>query len=196
MNLNHLLTYLPSNALIFIEKWIEPYPLTLKITKSRLTKLGDYRKINAGKRHQITINGDLNPDAFFFVLTHEIAHMMIYAKYAHHQVNPHGKEWKMIFGQLLLESYSSYPKDLQPYILNHAKSPKASVGADRHIAKFVINEVKDNQEYLEDLDLGTIFKISNKILQKGEKIKLRYVCCEVKTKKKYLVNASALVEKL
>ncbi len=196
MNLNQLQPYLPTNASIYIEKWIETYPLTLKITKSRATKLGDYRKINSGRRHQITINGDLNPEAFFFVLTHEIAHMVVYAKYAHHEVNPHGKEWKNAFRQLLLDSYSIYPENLQPYILNHAKSPKASVGADRGIAKFVINDSKDNQDYLEDLELGAIFRISNKILQKGEKIKLRYICCEVKTQKKYLVNASALVEKL
>lgn len=196
MNLNQLQTYLPDNALEFINKWIEYYPLTLKITKSRATKLGDYRKINAGKRHQITINGDLNPDAFFFVLTHEIAHMMVYAKYTHHEVAPHGKEWKNTFGHLLIDSYLIYPKDLRPYILKHAKSPKASVGADHQIAKFVINDSKDHQDYLEDIDLGAIFKISNKIFKKGEKIKLRYVCCEVKTQKKYLISASALVEKL
>ena len=104
MNLEQLQPYLPKNALVFIEKWINPYPLTLKITRSRQTKLGDYRKLQPQKRHQITVNGDLNPEAFFFVFTHEIAHMMVYAKYNYGQVAPHGKEWKIMFGKLLAES--------------------------------------------------------------------------------------------
>lgn len=196
MKLDQLQPYLPLNALIFIEKWIVNYPLTLKITKNRKTKLGDYRKIKENKRHQITINGDLNPEAFFFVFTHEIAHMIIYAKYKFGEVSPHGKEWKSAFGKLLTESVSIYPKEFQPYILNHAKSPKASVGADSLIAKYLINEATEDQNYLEDISFGTQFILNNKVYIKGEKVKLRYVCCELKTQKKYLINASALVEKL
>lgn len=194
MNLEQLQSYLPLNALIFIEKWIKTYPLTLKITRSRNTKLGDYRKIKLQNRHQITVNGDLNQEAFFFVLTHEIAHMMIYAKYAYGNIAPHGQEWKTIFGKLLIESLEIYSESNRPYIVKHAKSPKASVGADPNIAKFVINDSKEHQHYLEDLSFGTKFMLGQKVFLKGEKIKLRYICCEVTTNKKYLINATALVE--
>ncbi len=196
MKLDQLQPYVPLNALVFIEKWIEKYSLTLKITKNRKTKLGDYRKIKENNRHQITINGDLNQEAFFFVLTHEIAHMMIYHRYNFGDVLPHGKEWKKVFGELLIESSHIYSDHLQEFVLKHAKSPKASVGADSNIAKFLLNEAQYNQDYLVDLPIGHQFLLNNKIFIKGEKIKLRYVCCEIKTKRKYLINASALVEKL
>lgn len=196
MKLDQLQTYLPVNSLFFIEKWIKNYPLTLKITKSRQTKLGDYRKINPQNRHQITVNGDLNPQAFFFVLTHEIAHMMIYAKYQYHEVAPHGKEWKTIFGKLLLESSIIYEENIQPYIIKHAKFPKASVGADTNIVRYLINDADPHQSYLEDLAPGNQFVLNRKVFIKGEKIKLRYICCDIKTNKKYLINATALVEKL
>lgn len=196
MKLDQLQTYLPANSLVYIEKWIMNYPLTLKITKSRQTKLGDYRKIKPQNRHQITINGNLNPQAFFFVLTHEIAHMMIYANYQYHEVAPHGKEWKTVFGNLLIDSVSIYEADLQTHIIKHAKSPKASVGADTNIARYLINDASSNQVYLEDLPLDTQFILNRKIFIKGEKIKLRYICCDIKTNKKYLINATALVEKL
>ena len=196
MNLEQLNPYLPDNALIFIEQWIKNHPLTLKITRNRLTKLGDYRKINVPKRHQITINGDLNTYAFFFVFTHEIAHMITYSHYSHHEILPHGKEWKLIFGKLLVESLSVYPKELQGYILHHAKSPKASVGADSNISKYLINDSKEHEDYLEDLEIGSFFKLGQKIYCKNEKRKLRYICTEIKTHKKYLINATAIVEKL
>lgn len=195
MNLDQLQPYLPANALKFIQEWIKPYPLTLKITRSRETKLGDYRKINQAQRHQITVNGDLNKEAFFFVFTHEIAHMIVYAKFAYHEVMPHGKEWKIIFGKLLVDSLSVYSDNLKPHILKHAKSPKASVGADPNIAKYLINDIQPHQIYLDELPLGARFLLKNRIFIKMEKQKLRYICCDEKTNKKYLVNASTLVEK-
>ena len=196
MNLEQLHPYLPDSAEFFVEKWISPYPLTLKITRSRQTKLGDYRKLRPQNRHQITVNGDLNPEAFFFVLTHEIAHMIIYAQYKYGDVAPHGKEWKFIFGELLKESVRIYTSANQPYILKHANAPKASVGADSDISRYLINDLSSTQDYLEDLEIGSTFLLSKKIFIKGEKRKLRYICCEVKTKKNYLINATALVEKI
>lgn len=196
MNLEQLQSYLPEGSLAFIEKWIKDYPLTLKITRNRQTKLGDYRKIISQKRNQITINGDLNPIAFLFVFTHEIAHMHVYNQFTHQQVAPHGKEWKLIFGNLLMESISIYPHHLQPYIYKHALSPKASVGADPNISKYILDEIKPNENFLEDLESGTYFRLKNKIYQKGEKVKLRYVCCEIKSKRKYLINSTVIVEKI
>ena len=196
MSFEHLKSYLPENSLSIIEKWIRNYPLRLKITKNRQTKLGDYRQILTNKSNQITINGDLNAFAFLFVLTHEIAHMHVYNIYHYNSVLPHGKEWKDIFRNLLLESVNLYPPELQLYILNHAKSPKASVGADPNIAKYILKELNQFQNFLEDLESGSFFLLGKKIFIKGEKRKLRYVCCDIKTKRNYLINSTAIVEKL
>jgi predicted SprT family Zn-dependent metalloprotease len=45
--------------------------------------------------HQITINGTLEPQLFFFVLTHELAHLIAFEKYGR-RISPHGQEWKKL----------------------------------------------------------------------------------------------------
>jgi len=196
VNLEHLISYLPTHADLYVKKWLENHYITLKITKRRETKLGDYRKLIENNRHQITVNGDLNPYAFFFVFTHEVAHLKTFVQFDSRKINPHGKEWKTIFGHLLLESLHIYPQELQPYILHHAKHPKASLGADINISKYIIDDKNPAQTYLEDLEDGTIFSIGKRVFKKESKRKLRYLCLELKTKKKYLINATATVNKL
>jgi Zn-dependent peptidase ImmA (M78 family) len=55
----------------------ETYSCHIRITK-RSSKLGDYR-YRSGETQQISINGDLEPQLFFFVLTHEIAHLITFS---------------------------------------------------------------------------------------------------------------------
>jgi len=196
VNLEQLISYLPQNADFFVKKWLENHFITLIVTKRRQSKLGDYRKLLANNRHQITVNGDLNPYAFFFVFTHEVAHLKTFVQYDAKKINPHGKEWKTIFGQLLIESIHIYPDQLKPYILHHAKHPKASLGADVNVSKYIIDDKPSSQIYLEDLDDGTVFSIGKRVFQKESKRKLRYLCVELKTNKKYLINATATVNKL
>ncbi|MEG0187933.1 SprT-like domain-containing protein [Algoriella sp.] len=196
MNLEHLISYLPINADLFVRNWLENHFVTLKITQRRETKLGDYRKLLASNRHQITVNGDLNPYAFFFVFTHEVAHLKTFVQFDSRTINPHGKEWKAIFGKLLTESIHVYPDELKPYILHHAKHPKASLGADINVSKFIIADKNPTQTYLEDLEDGTVFSIGKRVFQKESKRKLRYLCLELKSKKKYLISATATVNKL
>lgn len=196
MNLENLNSYLPLNSALFVEKWLKDHSIVLKITKRRETKLGDYRKILGDNRHQITVNGDLNAYAFFFVFTHEVAHLKTFVQYNSKRINPHGKEWKTIFGQLLMESIAIYPEALQPYILHHAKHPKASLGADTNISKYIINDVKSDQTYLEDIDFGTIFSIGKRIFKKGPKQKTRFLCVEIKSNKRYLISATSIINKL
>ena len=196
MNLEHLISYLPINADLFVRNWLENHFVTLKITQRRETKLGDYRKLLVSNRHQITVNGDLNPYAFFFVFTHEVAHLKTFVQFDSRTINPHGKEWKTIFGKLLIESIHVYPDELKPYILHHAKHPKASLGADINVSKFIIADKNPTQTYLEDLEDGTVFSIGKRVFQKESKRKLRYLCLELKSKKKYLISATATVNKL
>ena len=75
MSVSVLEKFLPENALPYLKIWFGSYPCHLKITKNRNSKLGDYRKL-PDKSHQITVNGTLEPQLFFFVLTHELAHLI------------------------------------------------------------------------------------------------------------------------
>lgn len=190
MKNSKIIQYIPQNSIQFVEEWFRPYSIKLRITKDRKTKLGDYKKM--GLQHAISVNGNLDPEAFFFVLTHEFAHLKTYELYKNQRILPHGKEWKSIFGDLLRSSFEVYADDLKPTILNHAQNPKASVTADPHIAKYLI--YKDHQAlYLESLPRGACFFIGKRAFVKGDKRKIRYLCTEKETGRRYLINGLALV---
>lgn len=193
MHYQQLEKYVPKDALPLIETWFSPFKIQLRITPDRKTKLGDYRK--DGALHSISVNGNLSAEAFFFVLTHEFAHLKAYHDFRGKMILAHGKEWKHTFSELLLESVHLYPTEIQPYILQHARKPKASVTADPGIAKNLLRNEND-LPYLEDLPEGSLFYIGNKLLQKGKKRKIRYLCQEKNTGKKYLVNGLAQVNRV
>lgn len=81
--------------------WIVHKNIHLRITGMRASKLGDYRPHPTGNGHQITVNHDLNPFAFLITFTHEVAHLVCYERYGHRH-EPHGREWKRHFRELLL----------------------------------------------------------------------------------------------
>ena len=125
MSVSVLEKFLPENTLPFLKKWFGDYPCHLKITKNRNSKLGDYRKL-PDKSHQITVNGTLEPQLFFFVLTHELAHLIAFEQFGR-RISPHGTEWKNTFREMLLESINVYQEDLKPIILKFSKSKQTKL---------------------------------------------------------------------
>lgn len=195
MNKNSLEKFLPNQAIDHIQRWLQNQPVRIKVMPRRKTKLGDYCYLIKEQKHQITLDGNLKPDAFFFVFTHEIAHLWVYNHYKN-TVLSHGKEWQLIFGKLLLESIEIYPKELRPYIYRHALKPKASVGADRALNRHLFSNPEDWEKWVERLPHGQKFRLGKRIYIRGEKQKIRYICQEVKTKKLYLVNGQAVVDEI
>lgn len=182
MPLSPIADFLPLNALAFIQLWTEGYALHIRVTKARQSKLGDYRKLK-GSTHRITINGNLEPQLFFFVLTHEIAHLKAEAQYKN--IAPHGKEWKATFREMLLESLSIYDVELQAILSNFAKNPRASFGADAQLAKYFLKQ-KDTTHLVEDLSIGETFIYRDQEYKISEKRKKRYLCLELSTGRFYL----------
>jgi SprT protein len=62
--------YIPAEAAPIISQWINDTACRFKVTKSRASKLGDYRAPFRGSPHQITVNHDLNPYAFLMTTVH------------------------------------------------------------------------------------------------------------------------------
>lgn len=193
MDNTHLEKYTHFSALPWIEKWVKNYPLTLEIKNNRKTKLGDYRKVHGGCK--ITINSGLNKDLFFMVLTHEIAHMHAFARYGNH-IQPHGREWKKIFGHLLQQSIAVYPTELQSIILDFSKNPRANYYSYPPIVNYFNSKDEEPKVTLHSLEKNTIFRIGSKILKKGEKRKIRYICTELNSGKSYLIHGLAPVDKI
>jgi len=195
MDLMPLKKYLPPGGMAYVEKWLEGVNLILKLKRSRKTKLGDYIFLRDRGVHQITIDRELKPEAFFFVLTHEIAHLLVHENYPE-KMKSHGKEWKGVFGKLLMESTEVYSEDLKPVILKHAASPKANLISDRRIRTKLFLEENESGRILENLEENQKFRLGKRIFQKGEKRKIRYICKEAKTGKLYLVNGQAIIDEI
>lgn len=195
MSVSVLEKFLPENALPYLKVWFGSYPCHLKITKNRNSKLGDYRKL-PDKSHQITINGTLEPQLFFFVLTHELAHLIAFEKYGR-RISPHGAEWKQTFREMLLESLTVYAEDLRPIIQKFSKSPKANFMASPELVKyFHVPKEDDEQTFIENLKKGELFEYKKEIFVIEETTKKRYLCKNIKSSRKYYFRNLAQVKKL
>lgn len=195
MSVSVLEKFLPENALPYLKIWFGSYPCHLKITKNRNSKLGDYRKL-PDKSHQITINGTLEPQLFFFVLTHELAHLIAFEKYGR-RISPHGAEWKQTFREMLLESLTVYAEDLRPIIQKFSKSPKANFMASPDLVKyFHVPKEDDEQTFIENLKKGELFEYKKEIFVIEETTKKRYLCKNIKSSRKYYFRNLAQVKKL
>ena len=194
MSIQSLEKYLPPNTLEYLKLWFADHYIHIKITRNRNSKLGDYRKL-ADKSHEITINSTLVPELFFFVLTHELAHLIAFEKYGR-RISPHGNEWKFTFREMLLESLSSYDEKLRPIIIQFSKSPKANFMSSPDLVKyFYIEKQDDTLQFIETLQKGDFFMYRNeKYLLEGL-IKKNYLCKNLATGRKYSFKPLARVEK-
>jgi len=195
MSIQSLETYLPKNTLNHLKNWFSDHSIHIKITRNRNSKLGDYRKL-LDHSHEITINSTLQPQLFFFVLTHELAHLIAFEKFGR-RISPHGNEWKQTFRQMLLESIEVYEEDLRPIILKFSRSPKANFMASPDLVKYFHIENHDDDEiFIEKLNAGDRFMYRNeKYLLEGL-IKKNYLCLNLASGRKYSFRPLARVKKL
>jgi SprT protein len=200
VDLSALADYVPTGSFEHVLEYIVQYKVQLTVTRSRSSVLGDYRHAHAGIGHRISINGDLNKYAFLITLLHEIAHLITFEKHGN-RVPPHGKEWKILFGHLLVvfTSKNIFPNDIQQALLQSISNPAASSCADEKLLRILKNydERKQNIYFVEQLPQGEKFKIKgNRIFEKGEKIRKRFKCKELATGKWYLFSPVSEVMKV
>jgi hypothetical protein len=167
-----------------------------KIVGGRKTKLGDFRAGLNGEKHQITINGDLNPYSFLITTLHEFAHLNTFNLYQN-RVAPHGEEWKNAFRELLLPVIQSgnLPKDIEKALVNSLVNTKASSCSDHQLSRVLhtYDKPKEGIEILEHLPNNSTFVLNGRHFIKGPLRRKRFVCQEVKTSRSFLVNALAKV---
>jgi predicted SprT family Zn-dependent metalloprotease len=195
MNLSELEKFLPRNALPFVEIWLRGTHTVIKLKNARKTKLGDYLYLRDTNRHQITVDKQLLPEAFFFVLTHEIAHLLV-RENEKKRTKPHGNEWKLTFGKILRESIEVYSPEIRAYILNHSQNPKANLASDAELWNFLFSKNENQAFKIEKLIQNQKFRIGKRVFEKKEKRKIRYICKEISTGKLYLINGQAIVDEI
>ena len=190
---SEIIKYIPKEAYVLVDKLIKNHPFELKIKANRKTKHGDFRTAPNGIL-KISINKDLNKFRFLITLIHEIAHLIAYKKFGF--IKPHGKEWKLVFKQLMLPFLNDtiFPAEVLSPLANYLINPKARTDADLNLSLALrLFDEKTNKKLIFELETGTIFEHNKRVFIIGEKRRTRYECTDIKTQKKYLFQQNAEV---
>jgi hypothetical protein len=197
--IRHIQGKVPDAALDYCFSLWKEKPFHFVISRSRSSKLGDFRFRRDQPIQKITINHDLNPYQFLITYIHEVAHHRVYAAHSHRCL-PHGVEWKRTFQELMLPMIadrSVFPLDILIPLRRHMLNPKASSGADlflmKELRKYDPQDPEMQKTLLSDVKLGEKFELKNRVFQKLESRRTRALCLEVATGKKYLISGHAAV---
>lgn len=189
---DHLQHYLPPGTGPAVTAFLHQYKVHLTVARERKSILGDYRHRTHHENHRISVNGNLNKFSFLITLLHELAHLLTYEQFGN-KVMAHGKEWKMIYGQLLQQFLKDkiFPpaieKELSLSLKNPAASSCAEDGLLRTLRKF--DDKESPHRLVEEIPQNELFRLSDgRIFRRGEKLRKRFKCVEVKTGKVYLFS--------
>lgn len=196
--LNALSAYLPEGTFQPVMDYITEYKVHLTVTRERQSILGDYRHPDSRGGHRISINGNLNRYAFLITLLHEISHLTTYMHFRN-TVASHGKEWKQEFSNILKQFVGKgfLPHDVEAAVRQSIHNPAASSCADDDLMRVLkkYDPQKENHYLVEQLPLHQLFRTKDgRVFRKGEKVRKRYRCEEVATKKVYLFSPVYEVE--
>ncbi|MEP6676518.1 MAG: SprT-like domain-containing protein [Ferruginibacter sp.] len=184
--------YLPAGSLEDVMHYLQHYKVHLTITRERASILGDYRHRHFDKNHRISVNGNLNKYSFLITLLHELAHLLTYERHGH-RVQAHGKEWKNEYSKILAQFILKkiFPSDIDKALMHTLQNPAASSCADEKLLRVLHKHDagKEGITLIEQVPEGALFLIKGgRIFKRGEKVRKRFKCIEVKTNKIYLFS--------
>lgn len=188
-----LAAFIPEAAFEKVVGYLHQYKVHLTVTRERKSVLGDYRNAVRGKNHRITVNSNLNKFSFLITLLHELAHLLTYEQYSH-RVASHGKEWKTIYGRMLADFINKniFPADVECELKKSLTNPAASSCAEEHLMRVLrrYDVKKQGVVLIEELPFPALFTTKDgRVFRKGEKLRKRYRCTEIKTGLVYLFSA-------
>ncbi len=195
-----LADHLPEASVQSCADLIIEYRVFLRITKSRLSKYGDYRAPAGGKGHRISLNHNLNPYMFLVTFIHEMAHLTTYNRFRH-KADPHGREWKSEF-KILLDPFlrsGVFPQGLNEALVNYMANPAATNCSDPVLFKALKSHDKDNQyDYLENLPEGCEFRLMgySQVYIKGKPLRKTFLCRMKENRRQFRISAVAEVQQV
>lgn len=190
--LQALAAFLPDGTFEKVADYLHKHKVHLTLTRERKSVLGDYRNAIPGKNHRITVNQNLNKYSFLITLLHELAHLLTFEQYGH-RVMSHGKEWKAIYSSLLATfvQHNVFPADITHALRHSISNPAASSCAEEGLMRVLrkYDPKKENVHLLEELPANALFATTDgRVFKKGERLRKRYRCQEVKTGLVYLFS--------
>ncbi len=194
-----LAAYFPVNAVEAVKKLLEDNRVKLRISRGRLSRLGDFRPSGGGSYNQISINSNLNIYEFQLIFLHELAHLYVLRDHGP-GVRPHGREWKECFGRLIREFIQRgfFHPSISGILKDYSYRVKASGVADIALMKalrvFDKKPGSDNWLFLEEVSDNGVFTLRNgRVFQKQERLRTRFRCLCQDTRKQYLIHHAARV---
>lgn len=184
--------FIPEKSAQLVLDYLKQHKVHLTVTRERKSVLGDYRHATTYNAHRISVNGTLNKYSFLITLIHELAHLLTFMQFEN-RVDPHGKEWKRIYGLLLKDFLTSevFPIDLLHALNQSLHDLPASSCSDEKLMRVLKKyDLKLNGLVMvEQIGEGRIFDAGKgKMFKKGKKLRTRYQCIEVATGKLYLFS--------
>ncbi|HEY9362062.1 MAG TPA: SprT-like domain-containing protein [Chitinophagaceae bacterium] len=198
--INHLQQYLPPDTFSPVLEYLHHFKVHLTIARERASILGDYRHRTHQANHRISVNGNLNSYAFLITLLHELAHLLTFEQFSN-KVQSHGKEWKKIYAQLLDQFLKNkiFPADIETELKKTLSNPAASSCAEDGLIRVLRKYDANGNNFLlvEQIPLQQTFRTPDgRIFKRGEKMRKRYRCTEIKTGRLFLFSPVYEVEKM
>ncbi|RVU00219.1 sprT domain-containing protein [Mucilaginibacter limnophilus] len=189
---------MPPEAAPLIGRWIDYFKCEFKISRSRDSKFGDYRPPFGGKGHRISVNFNLNPYAFLVTTVHEFAHLHTWNEHKD-KAKPHGVEWKNNFKRMMQPFFDKdvFPADIKNAITKYLNNPAASSCSDLNLYRSLrrYDPPKEDVFSVEKVPFKALFKLKDgRVFRKEEKLRKRYKCVEIATRRIYLFSPVAEVE--
>ncbi|HEY0677902.1 MAG TPA: SprT-like domain-containing protein [Chitinophagaceae bacterium] len=190
--LEYLQRYLPPGSGELVMQYLHQYKVHLTITRERKSLYGDYRHATHDRNHRISVNGNLNKYSFLITLVHELAHLLTFQQYGN-RVASHGKEWKKLFAFLLKDFLSAniFPDDIKRALAKSIHDLPASSCADDSLMRVLksYDVTSPDIVMVEQIAEGNLFALDDgRIFRRGKKLRKRYECVEVKTRRLYLFS--------
>lgn len=194
-----LAKYMNAQAAEFITSlYYSETQLRLTITKSRKTKLGDYRPKQARNPvHKITVNYDLPDWEMVVTLLHEFAHYLVFLSHKN-KVQAHGKEWRDTFRMLMKQAYQAkaFDSDMWPQLYELFFTHDNIARANYRRKTNTQTQPNPNIKTVADVPQGYYFLLNHKWYERGEKLRVNYRCRNLSNNELYLVRSYAEVQQI
>ncbi|MBL7905970.1 MAG: SprT-like domain-containing protein [Bacteroidales bacterium] len=193
---NALNDYLPEGTSGRVLEWFSNHRVLLRITRSRRSKLGDFRTGTTHSLPAISVNHNLNSYSFLITLLHEMAHAEVYFRYKRRQ-QPHGEAWKQAYRELakpFLES-GVLPENVNGAFRRYLTNPSASSTSDIGLAEALrVFDQDTTATLISELPEDAVFALPDgRLFKRGVKLRKRYRCECLSNRRVYLFSPLAPV---